>query len=142
MWRVLVGLALVLSACTPTISTVGGYTPEELVRVAAAARAECELRRGPAGVPPNPFTTDGCSFWPDCTWRPCCVDHDKWYWCGGSEEDRRKADALLRECVARHSATAADMTWAGVRAMGAPWLPFWWRWGYGWPWPHGYTAPE
>lgn len=134
----LLAVAAVLCGCTPTRSTIGGYTGEELAKVAREAREDCEGRRGAASVPPNPFTTDGCSLWPDCTWQKCCVDHDKWYWCGGSAEERRRADAVLRDCVARESARMGGLMWAGVRAGGVPWLPFPWRWGYGWPWPRGY----
>ena len=32
--------------------------------------------------PPHPFTTDGCSMWPDDGWAQCCVEHDFAYWCG------------------------------------------------------------
>lgn len=136
-WPLIVVVAA-LSGCTPTHSTIGGYTSEELAKVVQEARNECAARRGAAHVPPNPFTTDGCSLWPDCTWQECCVDHDKWYWCGGSAEDRKEADATLRNCVARESANTASLMWVGVRLGGAPWLPLPWRWGYGWPWPRGY----
>jgi hypothetical protein len=134
----LLAIAAALGGCTPTRSTIGGYTDEELARVAQQAREDCEGRRGVADIPPYPFTTDGCSLWPDGAWQTCCVDHDTTYWCGGGAEARREADALLRDCVARESAGMAALIWAGVRAAGVPWLPVPWRWGYGWPWPRGY----
>ena len=136
-WSAMV-LVAVLSGCTPTRSTIGGYTSEELAKVAQEARNDCETRRGASNVPPNPFTTDGCSVCPDGTWQKCCVDHDKWYWCGGSAEDRKTADGELRACVARESENIGRVMWVGVRLGGVPWLPFPWRWGYGWPWPRGY----
>jgi hypothetical protein len=131
--------AALLVACTPTRSTIGGYPPEDLAKAADAAARDCERRRGAGHVPPAPFTTDGCSLWPDGSWQGCCVDHDTVYWCGGSARERQEADAALRACVVDRGAprTGGLMYW-GVRAGGHPWLPVPWRWGYGWPWPHGY----
>src|SRR6478752_8077576 len=53
----------------------------------------------------RPFTTDGCSDFPDGTpehpteWQHCCVAHDIAYWAGGERERRVQADAKLRDCV-------------------------------------------
>lgn len=82
--------------------------------------------------PPLPFTTDGCSVWPDGDWAACCVVHDIHYWCGGGYLDRVRADADLARCV------GAPLGWAmflGVQAGGVSILPTPFRWGYGWPWP-------
>ncbi|WP_216662021.1 hypothetical protein [Niveibacterium sp. COAC-50] len=41
----------------------------------------------------KPFTTDGCSSFPDGTpwqqtlWLDCCVKHDIAYWIGGTKEE-------------------------------------------------------
>lgn len=112
------------------------YPPERRLQIEAAARQRCEELRGPAGTPARVFRSDGCTLWPDRGWRHCCVEHDMSYWCGGSPQDRRAADALLRQCVAATGATttARLMRW-GTRLGGARWVPFWWRWGYGHPWP-------
>ena len=77
---------------------------------------------------------------PDGSWQSCCVEHDMAYWCGGSAEERRATDALFRACVTDHGgrALAALLYWS-VRVSGNPWLPVYWRWGYGWAWPRGYT---
>lgn len=140
---ILVGTALPLSFCTPTRSTIGGHTASQLDEVAGAARAECLARRPGGDVPPHPFTTDGCSLWPDGAWQGCCVTHDKAYWCGGTAQERREADEALRICVVRHSsATMAGLMYVGVRLGGAPWLPVPWRWGYGWDWPRSYDGPD
>jgi len=46
----------------------------------------------------KPFTTDGCSLFPDGTlkdntlWKSCCIEHDKAYWRGGSYPERQAAD--------------------------------------------------
>ena len=54
-----------------------------------------------------PFTTDGCSEFPDGTpahknlWLKCCVAHDIKYWAGGSYNDRLNADLELRYVCSR-----------------------------------------
>jgi hypothetical protein len=86
-----------------------------------------------------PFTTDGCSMFPDGTlsdptrWQHCCVTHDFAYYRGGSEEEREAADLALRSCIRADTNDAlAELMWAGVRFGGTPALPTPWRWGYGW----------
>ncbi len=97
-----------------------------------------------AGI--RPFSSDGCSLFPDGTikdrnkWCDCCLSHDIAYWQGGAEEDRKKADEALRECVldrTRDRALAETM-YIGVRAGGHPAFPTWYRWGYGWPYGRGF----
>jgi len=99
----------------------------------------------------RPFTTDGCSDFPDGTpshktlWRACCSEHDKAYWQGGTYKERWRADAELQRCVASVGEPAvAALMYAGVRAGGSPYWPTRFRWGYGWPWPRGYgvLTPE
>jgi hypothetical protein len=135
------GLLALVTGCVPAKSTIGGHTEAELETWAEQARALCLERIGQA--PPSAFTTDGCTLAPDGTWQACCVDHDMVYWCGGSDAERRAADAELRRCMAEHGgeALAAIGYWA-VRVGGHPWLPTYWRWGYGWSWPHDYTEPK
>ncbi|GJM08103.1 MAG: hypothetical protein DHS20C11_03790 [Lysobacteraceae bacterium] len=93
-----------------------------------------------------PFTTDGCSSFPDGTfeqqalWLDCCTVHDLAYWQGGTREQRMQADEALRECVANvGEPTIAKLMLAGVRVGGTPYLPTRFRWGYGWPFTRGYT---
>lgn len=133
---------LLLSAaigCTPTRHRIPPpypylgetYTAEEIV---AIATQNCHTETA-AALPPNAFTTDGCSLWPDGAYRECCVAHDMLYWCAGPSSLRKSADRSLRECVAGHSTefNAFLMYW-GVRAGGGRLVPFSWRWGYGYPW--------
>lgn len=86
----------------------------------------------------RPFTTDGCSLFPDraggADWCHCCVAHDRLYWRGGPADQRLQADQALRSCVraAANSPALADMMYAGVRLGGSAYLPTWFRWGYGW----------
>ncbi|MSP97236.1 MAG: hypothetical protein EXR29_08440 [Betaproteobacteria bacterium] len=100
---------------------------------------------GTADTSIRPFTTDGCSAFPDGTvqqrklWRDCCVAHDPAYWRGGIYDERRAADRALETCVASVGEPAiAKIMLAGARVGGSPWWPTQFRWGYGWPWPRGY----
>jgi hypothetical protein len=132
-------LALGVAGCVPTISTIGGHDEAELRTWAEEAREHCLRRTGQA--PPYPFTTDGCTLWPDGTWQSCCVEHDVLYWCGGSADARRVADEQFRACVSDHGGRAlAPILYWSIRLGGNPWLPVYWRWGYGWAWPRGYTG--
>ncbi len=95
----------------------------------------------------RPFTTDGCSLFPDGTvderklWLHCCREHDRAYWRGGPKAERLSADQALRACVEAvgRPKTAALML-KGTRAGGTPYLPTPFRWGYGWRWLRGYKA--
>ena len=89
----------------------------------------------------QPFTTDGCSRFPDrapngrADWCHCCAVHDLAYWRGGTSEARLHADEELKACVHKSSGSAilAQVVFVGVRAGGGPYLPTSYRWGYGWP---------
>ena len=108
-----------------------------LVGAAVAALAGCASTPAP---PMQPFTTDGCSLFPDRSsalgkdWCLCCVEHDRVYWRGGPSDLRLKADEDLRACVrtvAEHPGLAS-LIHAGVRIGGSAYLPTPFRWGYGW----------
>jgi hypothetical protein len=100
----------------------------------------------------DPFTSDGCSSFPDGTisqnelWLECCAVHDYAYWKGGTSQHRKVADEALRDCVAGVGEEAiALLMLAGVRVGGTPLLPTKFRWGYGWSYPRFYgelTAEE
>lgn len=103
-----------------------------------AACARGELR---------PFTTDGCSLFPEGTpeqqvlWLGCCVEHDLAYWRGGTRDEREHADARLQQCVAGvGEPRVAELMLKGVRVGGSPYWPTPFRWGYGWPYGRGYRA--
>lgn len=111
-----------------------------LAVVAVALLSACETQAGLA-----PFTSDGCSAFPDGTlsqrnlWLQCCTAHDRAYWQGGTYAEREAADDALRDCVdAVGEPEIAILMLAGVRVGGTPYLPTRFRWGYGWPWPRGY----
>ncbi len=96
----------------------------------------------------RPFTSDGCSLFPDGTlkdrtlWCDCCLSHDMAYWQGGTTAERKKADKALRACVLErtHDKALAATMYLGVRAGGMPAFPAWYRWGYGWTYGRGYKA--
>jgi hypothetical protein len=107
-----------------------------LLLLAAVASLACGASRSL-----RPFTSDGCSLFPDGKvgdkrlWCDCCFEHDLAYWRGGTREDREQADRTLRSCVfqkTRDPKLAAIM-YDGVRLGGAPYFPNWYRWAYGWP---------
>ena len=93
------------------------------------------------------FTSDGCSLFPDGDmkdrelWCVCCFEHDISYWRGGTEEERKKADEALRDCVLARTKNKvlADLMYQGVRMGGQPVFPTWYRWGYGWQYGRGYA---
>ena len=95
----------------------------------------------------SPFTTDGCSLFPDGTfsdktkWQHCCIEHDISYWKGGSEEDRKQADLALKNCVMKNTGDVhlARTMYDAVRIWGSPIFPSWYRWGYGWAYGRDYT---
>lgn len=100
-----------------------------------------------SGMELAPFTTDGCSAFPDGTleqqslWVECCIRHDLAYWKGGTYTQRLAADEALQACVADvGEPEIAAVMLAGVRVGGSPFYPTTYRWGYGWPWPRGYRA--
>jgi hypothetical protein len=104
----------------------------------------CGQARQAVGI--APFTSDGCSLFPDGTlkdrfrWCDCCQSHDLVYWQGGSAEERKLADAALRDCVLvrTDNRALAETMYLGTRAGGHPAFPTWYRWGYGWPYGRGY----
>jgi hypothetical protein len=95
----------------------------------------------------RPFTTDGCSLFPDRSpatgkdWCACCVTHDWAYWRGGSAAERLKADQALQACVLAKTddEALALLMYRGVRLGGSPYLPSPFRWGYGWGYGRFYT---
>ncbi|NHO67515.1 hypothetical protein G8770_18375 [Aestuariicella hydrocarbonica] len=93
----------------------------------------------------RPFTSDGCSAFPDGTpdqqqlWLSCCQLHDYAYWKGGAYAEREASDLALRRCVAATGQHyIAELMLNGVRIGGTPYLPTSFRWGYGWPFLRGY----
>lgn len=99
-------------------------------------------------MPDYPFSSDGCTAFPDGHWRRCCIEHDKAYWMGGTPAQRKISDRHLRDCVNEMCLLYDWKPWTawilsrfmyvGVRAFGR--LPIRRaRWGFGWKYPR--TGP-
>jgi hypothetical protein len=94
----------------------------------------------------SPFSSDGCSLFPDGTrtdnmlWQSCCISHDLAYWQGGDYKARIAADNELASCVqALGEPVVAVVMLLGVRFGGSPFWPTDFRWGYGWSHWRGYS---
>lgn len=151
-FALLTALVAVSAACTPVRTTlpppypVDGRTFHTTEQLAEYAEGRCREASG-GELPPNRFTTDGCSVWPDGRkkpdegWLTCCISHDVAYWCGAGI--RRDADQAFRACLReRSSAANANVMYTGVRLGGGRHVPFPWRFGYGHPWPRRRTAVQ
>jgi hypothetical protein len=142
MWKLFVGIGLSYllvfhARLLPAQSLdMAGDSAAQLERDEAVHL--CQQQYPDAALPSHPFTTDGCSAWPDGAWHQCCVEHDYVYWCGGSDQQREQADRVLQQCVAAAGYSAVGtIMYFGVRLGGAGFWPFPWRWGYGWDWLEG-----
>ena len=77
------------------------------------------MRSRTSSPPPE---SDGCTFFPEGPWSPCCQAHDAAY--QSSETSRRTADAAFRRCLCQHlPAPVAWAMWLAVRLFGR----FHWR---------------
>jgi hypothetical protein len=88
----------------------------------------------------QPFTTDYCTSYPEGTrerpelWKHCCLEHDLYFWAGGTKADREFTDLQLKRCVERTGARfqAKLMYWA-VKLGGRSPIKFSSKkWGNGW----------
>ncbi len=95
----------------------------------------------------KPFSSDGCSLFPDASlitkidWCDCCYQHDLAYWRGGTKEQRNQADLALKQCIMDKTENKhlANMMFKGVQFGGSPYFYTWYRWGYGWSYGRGFT---
>lgn len=96
----------------------------------------------------KPYTSDGCSSFPDGTlsqrtrWADCCFEHDIAYWKGGTYQQKKAADNTLAQCVSKagNPKVIAPLMLAGVSVGGSAYFPTTFRWGYGWHYLRGYKA--
>lgn len=98
------------------------------------ASAAVSAQEGPREMPAS-FKTDRCTLFPDGDYADCCIEHDKDYFFGGTEKQRRRSDKRLYKCVRSkggwQNKTAASIMWLGVRVGGVSFLPTPFRWGFG-----------
>jgi hypothetical protein len=88
----------------------------------------------------HPFSTDGCTDFPDGTlenpnlWVDCCIHHDLLYWAGGTRKQKLSADEFLFQCISKKSnPLLGAFMFVGVAIGGTPYIKDSARWGYGWP---------
>lgn len=123
--------------------SLGMALPALLIALTLSA---CIGQHPPQGTELAPFSSDGCSLFPDgprqdrSRWCDCCQEHDLAYWQGGSSEERTLADTTLRDCVLTKTSNPqlAETIYLGARAGGHPAFPTWYRWGYGWAYGRSY----
>lgn len=79
----------------------------------------------------KPFLTDGCTGYAEGTradpnlWRHCCVEHDLYFWAGGSKEERKQTDLRLKSCVEKTGEIQhAHLIYLGVTLGGASPIQF------------------
>ena len=104
------------------------------------AYANAEITKQNKETPPNAFTQDGCSLFPDTLlwhdFRPACLDHDIAYWAGGSDLDKVSADLDFKDAVSETGPIGtliAPFMYIGVSVFGDSWLTklVGANWGYG-----------
>jgi hypothetical protein len=88
----------------------------------------------------NGFKTDYCTGYVEGTrqnpdlWKHCCVEHDLYFWAGGSKKDRSKSDERLKACVSSTGQKMhAELIFLGVYFGGlSPFKIQGKQWGNGW----------
>ena len=87
--------------------------------------------------PPADFVGDGCTMFPDGDWADCCLAHDKAYFRGGTQTERKVADGQLFRCVRAKGGfkhrVISDIMWLGVRVGGGLFTDRSFSWGFGQP---------
>lgn len=106
-----------------------------LTALLLASTAGGQVSTGEDRIDWSKFKSDGCTWWPDKDYADCCVEHDKAYFVGGTQKERRRVDDRLYKCVIAKDRSRnkrdAQLMWLGVRVGGLGWLPTPFRWGYG-----------
>ena len=175
--KIYLQIIVLLSLCWPAVFQADPLG-EALISLERQQMRWLAQQQNQLGVEIDDFISDGCSgglsdAWQFLAqalpafseragsrppWESCCVEHDKFYWRGDTQqgyEKRLQADKTLRSCVLQKGVEqkemlatrlqkpveeiehlfgiAADMMYQAVRLGGKPcsFLP--WRWGYGWP---------
>ena len=84
---------------------------------------------------PADFVGDGCTMFPDGDWGDCCLAHDKAYFRGGTQAERKAADEQLFNCVRAKGGLKhrfiSDIMWVGVRVGGRIFKDKPYSWGFG-----------
>lgn len=88
----------------------------------------------------EPFLTDYCTGYPEGTldrpqlWKHCCLEHDLYFWAGGTLNDRKVSDLLLKECIEEtgEDFQAKLIYWAVTAGSYSPIKFSNKKWNYGW----------
>lgn len=114
------------------MSALSGFAVGPKARIAANDLSKPILR---------PFSTDGCSSSPDgipftsnaSALAECCVQHDTFYWLGGTVAEKTAADDHFQACLSQVAAPAVGKFYrVFVEKFGGPDSSKTYRWGYGW----------
>ena len=97
-------------------------------------------------IPPNNFTTDGCSGYitrlcrkllgRNPKFQECCYSHDELYYFGGNFLDRFIAGLILMKCVWKYNKLMSPIMFIGVRIFGCNCFTFTCNWNNGWYFTH------
>ena len=106
-----------------------------LVSLALLVPARSQVIDGPTSVlkeAPADFVGDGCTWFPDGDYADCCLAHDRDYYRGGTNEERKASDKRLAQCVrAKGHKYVSRLMFLGVRVGGVGWLHTPFSWGFG-----------
>ena len=81
---------------------------------------------------PPEFVGDGCTWFPDGDYADCCLAHDRDYYRGGTDEERKASDKRLALCVrSKGHKYLSRLMFLGVRVGGVGWLHAPFSWGFG-----------
>jgi hypothetical protein len=93
------------------------------------------------------FQTDYCTMYKEGPtnapeiWKDCCLEHDMYYWAGGTTKDRNNADLRLKECVEDLGyPVEAKIIFAGVKLGHLSPIKSKYPWNNGWFAKHQYLS--
>ena len=91
-----------------------------------------DTRNNIAMEAPPQFVGDGCTWFPDGDYADCCLAHDRDYYKGGTDQERKASDTRLAQCVrSKGHKYLSRLMYLGVRVGGASWLRAPFSWGFG-----------
>lgn len=123
--------AIIAILSVTTLPSVGQLATREIALEAKLVNSSPVID----DILPSGKKSDGCTLIPDGHIRDCCVAHDREYFFGGTEKERRAADERLYKCIRKKKGAQhkflAPFIWLGVRIGGVSFLPTPFRWGFG-----------
>lgn len=93
------------------------------------------------------FHTDYCTMYKEGptnspeAWKECCLEHDMYYWAGGTIQNRNQADLRLKDCVEDLGyPEEAQIIYAGVKLGHLSPIKSKFPWNNGWLGKHQYLS--